>query len=511
MVYGQLDEAKSTSFTIHNNGTESKKMLLELEFPNKKWNVQLSDKEVELAPDEEKEVILTWKGAKTDQTVHLKATNGDYTTYSTLYAKVGDAPVKSSINIPLELKPYSHEQEQFGYLPDCPMDNQLYFNVDNKPFFNTANGVTSYDDGKWSNSKIGNVSGSIVAFDSKGDVFVLSKENGQAFLNHSNDNGKTFDSYKIPGISQRSSFDIEQFTGHNVNENPPPITRFTRQGADKKHFWRRWGNLELLIPKKTSEGIEWEEPILISKDCLGVSSHSGIPSSIVSRGSKIFLCWGEVSDPDVSKDIIPGVPVYVTSYDRLTEKLEKPVLVGYGAPTNDTHNIPGITIDKEGFLHVLTGTHGRPFHYARSIEPVSITEGWTEAIPVMETDDSRSTQTYLGLVTGLDNTLHLIFRLWGWNTEYFPDSHFATLGYMSKKEGEEWSKPQRLVLAPLSHYSNFRHRLTIDRKGRLFISYDYWSTYWFYRNDRRAVGRTVLMSADNGDSWKLLENEDLIP
>ncbi len=48
-----------------------------------------------------------------------------------------------------------------------------------------------------------------------------------------------------------------------------------------------------------------------------------------------------------------------------------------------------------------------------------------------------------------------------------------------------------------------------DRNGRLFLSYDYWSTYWFYRTDHAGSRRAVLMSPDGGDTWKLAENEDL--
>ena len=195
-------------------------------------------------------------------------------------------------------------------------------------------------------------------------------------------------------------------------------------------------------------------------------------------------------------------------YDKKTKNLSAPVRVGFGPPPNDTHNIPGITIDSHGYLHVLTGTHGRPFQYARSLRPMSIHDGWTEAESLLDKNRPHSTQTYLGLVTDQENTLHTIFRFWQHNVEPFPDTHYATLAYMSKKQGEPWSEPRILVQAPLSHYSNFRHRLTIDRKGRLFISYDYWSTYWFYRNDRKYSGRVLLMSSDGGKNWSLTTNDD---
>ncbi len=507
--YSQSDKQQSAVFKIHNNGTIPKKVKLALEFPEKKWDVRLSHNEIDLDSNQEEEVILTWKGNKKDQSVHLRATCGEFTTYSTLHVNMQKSDTDTSLKIPIVLTPYFHEQEQFGYSPDYPTNNQPYFNVDNKPYILSENSVLSYQNGKWNETFTGRLQSSITAFDSEGDIYVLGRENNETVLFHSTDNGLSFNPYVIPGASG-TSFDIEQFTGHNIPDGPPPVIKYTRTGADKQHFWRRYGNLELLVPKKTREGIEWEQSVLISDKCLGVSSHSGLPSSVISHKDKIFIVWGEVTDVKISREEIPGVPVFVCMYDKKTKKSTTPVLVGFGSPPNDTHNIPGITMDSEGFLHVLTGTHGRPFQYAKSLQPLSVNDGWTEAESLLDPATPHSTQTYLGLVTDQENTLHTIFRFWQHNAEPFPDTHYATLAYMSKKQGEQWSEPQILVQAPLSHYSNFRHRLTIDRKGRLFISYDYWSTYWFYRNDRKYNNRVLLMSPDGGKNWNLVSGDDIV-
>jgi hypothetical protein len=81
---------------------------------------------------------------------------------------------------------------------------------------------------------------------------------------------------------------------------------------------------------------------------------------------------------------------------------------------------------------------------------------------------------------------------------------------MKKKPGEPWSQPQILIVPPFSEYSVFYHRLTIDPTGRLFLSYDYWSTYWFYRTDHRGDRRALMMSSDGGESWRLAGMEDLL-
>ena len=118
-------------------------------------------------------------------------------------------------------------------------------------------------------------------------------------------------------------------------------------------------------------------------------------------------------------------------------------------------------------------------------------------------------QTYIGLVCGPDGTLHSVFRLWRSGVEPFPASSHATLAYQRKRPGQPWETPRLLVVAPFSEYSVFYHRLTLDRKGRLFLSYDYWSTYWFYRNDHFGRRRALLLSPDGGNTWKLAETADL--
>jgi hypothetical protein len=154
---------------------------------------------------------------------------------------------------------------------------------------------------------------------------------------------------------------------------------------------------------------------------------------------------------------------------------------------------------------VLIGTHGRAFRYSRSRLPNDASGGWS---PAKEVGRGLS-QTYVGLVCDQDDTLHLVFRLWMRDAKRFPAGHFATLSRMSKLAGEPWSKPTPLVLAPFSEYSIFYHRLTIDRKGRPFLSYDYWSTFHFYRRDHQGTRRALMFSPDAAKTWKLAGAGDL--
>jgi hypothetical protein len=346
--------------------------------------------------------------------------------------------------------------------------------------------------------------GTKLGFDSNNNIYLLAAEGKNVALLYSSDQGKNFSAYPIQGREERPrSWDIEQFSGHNVPHSPPPVLRNTQtQGPDPQHFWRRVNELELFVPSKDSDGIIIGDPILLSAKAIGISSHSGIPSSIVSRGDRIHVIWGEATPPD---EDVPGVPTYVVTYDRKEGLLGTPVFVGWGPPANDVHNTPSITIDSEGYLHTLTGTHGHPFAYAQSLKPNTAHDGFTK--PEIIENNLRS--TYIGLVCDLDDALHLVFRTWTDDGIYHPSSYYANLGYKRKPKNGPWEKMRRLAVAPFSEYSIFYHRLTIDRKGRIFVSFDYWSTFWFYRTDHWGDRRKTIFSPDGGDTWKLLETKNL--
>ncbi len=521
-VYGQAGSEKAIEVRVHNNADEKRVIRLQLEFPGQPWKARLATDEVTLGPKKAREVAVRFTVPDNQQAVCVRATpaeSPDFSTYATLTVRPGAAPIDRPLKLPLTMKPYEHENEQFGYLPDYPVDNQVCFDHENRPYVNKGSAIVALRDGKWVETALASTAtggdkelagqrfsaaSSKIAFDPEGGVYLVARSGQMAALLHSADGGKTFAAYAIPGRERSSrSFDIEQFSGHNGSDGPPPFIRVTYIASDPKHFWRRINDLELFVPRREGDSIVMGEPILLSKLCIGLAMHSGAPSSIVSRGTKVHVTWGEATDPE---EKVPGVPAYVVTYDRETKTLGKPALVGYGAPANDVHNSPSITMDSRGYLHVLAGTHGSPFPYARSLKPNDAGGGWTEAVPTSA--DWR--QTYIGLVCGADDSLHLACRIWRTATEPHPASLHATLGHLRKPADGPWEEPQWLVVPPFSEYSVFYHRLTIDRLGRLFLSYDCWSTYWFYRTDHPGDRRALMMSSDGGEHWKLVEAKDFV-
>lgn len=512
-LYGESGAQGRVAFTVYNNAFESRTFLLSLEFPETPWNAALSLSEVAVPPRQEARVDMTCAVPETGDAwkCHIRVTPQDapdFSTYSTVLLRRGIAPAARPLPIPLTLKPYAHENEQFGYCPDYPLTDEAYFDMNGQPFICSETGIFHRQDGDWrqvceaaapdGQSIPIRIRSSKVAFDQENDVYALGDIADGAALLYSRDGGITFKTCPIPG---HGTLDIEQFSGHNAPGGPPPVVRYTLTATDPKLFWRRLNDLDLLLPENASDNaVRIGDPIPISKKCIGFSAHSGIPSSVVSRDGKTHVAWAEATE---SQEKAEGVPTFVVTYDRNAKTLGTPALVGYGPPANDVHNTPSITMDSQGYLHVLIGTHGRTFRYARSLQPNDAGGGWSEPEEVAP----GLRQTYVGLVCDKEDTLHLVFRLWFDDGACFPTGIYAALAHMTKRPGEPWSKAQPIILPAFSEYSVYYHRLTLDRAGRLFLSYDYWSTFWFYRTDHHGSRRAMMMSPDGGATWQLANNE----
>ncbi len=523
LIYLAAGARGDVALRAHNAATRARRIDLAVEFPGEPWPAALSTNGVTLGPKKSAEIRLSFPAPPEGQEriCHVRATPGgdaSLSTFATVTVRAGEAPATRPLVMPIVLRPFEHENEQFGHIPDFPRDAEMYFDAKNRPFTLDGGGLATAGASGWARLPINAPSdpgdpgskpqafapvGTKIAFDRANNLYLLGSLGSRRALLRSSDGGAHFTAADLPpGRAGSASYDIEQFSGHNIPDGPPPIVRYALTAADPSLFWRRIHHVELLLPAAQGDRMTFGAPILVSTQGIGLAMHSGIPATLASRGNRTHICWGEATDPRAKA---PGVPAYVATYDRGLGRLGPASLIGHGPPANDIHNTPSLTIDDRGILHAIGGTHGKPFPYAASLKPNDAGAGWTP--PSVTGEDLP--QTYIGMVCGPDGTLHTAFRLWQRNKEPFPLSSYATLAYQRKPPGRPWQEPKILIVPPLSEYSVFYHRLTIDRRGRLFLSYDYWSTLWFYRNDHLGRRRTLLMSPDGGDTWKLASTRDL--
>lgn len=529
---------------------------------NARVALSLEESEVELAPGETRPFKVRFEMQGTDPLAQpenhgVRVTALDesgFTTYSTIHF----FPQKrgGSLALPVIYKPFSHIAEQYDYVADYPL-NQVDFDFSNRPYIRQyitrqrSDGVYFKEQGEW---KLADFVAAIrkakpdfretergstffstrTAFDEGGGIYttIAASATGKSqdavrLLLHQPGKDAEFQAYVLdePGSG---AVDLEGFTGHNASVWPPPVVLYNKSskeesGGGEGERFKVPAVLTLVIPEKKEDGtLAVDKRIVLSKRAINLCTHSGGASTIVSKGDKIHVIYGEVVD---APENVPGVPTYMVTYHRDSGKLDGPVLVGYAPPVNDMHNSSGLTMDSKGILHVLLGAHGeKPFQYTHSLKPDSILDGWSKPEVACVNglknkgrgERERGAQTYVGLVCGKDDTLYSAFRQDFRNVDGpFPDynDRYRALSVQRKKPGQAWEAPVPVVIPPLPGYSIYYHKLTVDREGRIFLFFTYRPGNSIYRSEMPETGNyaALLMSADGGDSWRLVENGDFRP
>lgn len=469
------------------------------------------------------------------------------TTYATLRPVSEDRP---SLPIPFVLKPFQHERRRLGYTPHYPL-NEVHFDPANQPWvrdgrerYRSEGIYTRTGETDWYLDEFESALGEAIpgfsmtfmggsfmptrtAFDQQGGIYTIVSaldENkrsaeSRAVLLFKPNREAPYQSYVLnePGFAIG---DIEFFTGHNSEKNPPPVVLYTKQD-DPGLAWGYRNRIELYIPERNGDQLDVSRKFTLSDNAISLCTHSGGASTIASTDNRIYVVWGEVVEGPEAK-VHPGVPVYIACYDRETDTLSEAQRIGFAPPINDMHNSPGITLDSEGYLHVVLGAHSRhPFHYLRSLAPNDIHSGWTRPERIARTGMKANgigpresgAQTYVGLVTGSDDTLHLVFRHDLQDMEGpFPgfNERYRALSYQRRPKGGEWSEATPLIIPAFPGYSVYYHKLTVDRLGRLFLYHTYRSANSNYRSDLPGAEDypAIWVSEDQGISWRLALDED---
>ena len=136
--------------------------------------------------------------------------------------------------------------------------------------------------------------------------------------------------------------------------------------------------------------------------------------------------------------------------------------------------------------------------------------------------------TYLAFICDQQDRLHIAYRQWRRNTDlWFDGALYGALSYQRHDPELGWTAPRPLVVPPYRGYSIYGQELSLDHRGRLYLSA---SCMAGAEGSNRKVAmerwrqtgsegpqpplylrRMVLVSVDGGDTWRFATTADLTP
>jgi hypothetical protein len=131
--------------------------------------------------------------------------------------------------------------------------------------------------------------------------------------------------------------------------------------------------------------------------------------------------------------------IYVASYTYSTGTWSAPVFVAPNPLTNDDHGAPAITVDNNGYIHIMYGAHNSAQKYVKSTNPGDISAWTAMPDPVSATRGA----TYPQLLKDSSGYLHLIYRSARVGDPTYND--FVEDIVTSTDGGATWSAPQDVI------------------------------------------------------------------
>ena len=226
------------------------------------------------------------------------------------------------------------------------------------------------------------------------------------------------------------------------------------------------------------------EPFLLSKQGCGRATGYAEANKIVTGNNRTHVAWLD-SPPE-------GFRVRVRTLDRETGEWSPTYTVG---DAYDNHGGPALTIDGEGFLHIVYYPHHHAMRYRKSKRPHDAS-AWEGEQHVGEG------LTYPTLVCGKDGTLYLTarrrFREKPWEVE---------LWKRPPKKG--WERRHSILASRYPGYAHFQESLAWGPDHQTL----HLCCRFHENSDRDAYGRlqsvAYTVSRDRGETWHRSDGKQL--
>ena len=220
----------------------------------------------------------------------------------------------------------------------------------------------------------------------------------------------------------------------------------------------------------TSAASDRPAPFLLSSHGCGRATAYAETNKIVTLDGKTHVTWlDSVGDK---------FPVRIRELDRNTGSWSETYTVGNAF---DNHGGPALTIDSQGYLHLVYYPHHHPFRYLRSTRPNDASQWEPE-------EQFGAKCTYPTLLCGPDDTLYLTCRE--------SDTDPWVVNLYTKSPGGAWEKVGPLLRAQRTGYSHYQEALAWGPDFRTM----HLSCRIYDGRKSRVVG--YLRSPDFGKSWQ---------
>ena len=178
-----------------------------------------------------------------------------------------------------------------------------------------------------------------------------------------------------------------------------------------------------------------EKGTLLSAEGSGRATAYLESPKIISYEGKTHVAW-----LDTPKE---GFRIRIRTLDQQSGKWSQAWTIGEAV---DNHGGPALTIDSQGYLHVLYYSHHHPFRYSKSVRPNDASE-WTPY------EEFGYNLTYPALVCAKDGTLIMTAR------RSYDDQPWE-LEMWSKKPNEKWARNWAVVRSRHNNYAQFAASLS---------------------------------------------------
>ncbi|WP_438483002.1 BNR-4 repeat-containing protein [Oleiharenicola lentus] len=221
-------------------------------------------------------------------------------------------------------------------------------------------------------------------------------------------------------------------------------------------------------------------PVVLTERGSGRASAYQEQGKIITFGEKTHVVW-----LDAEAD---GFHVRGRTLDRVTGQWSPIVLIG---EAQDNHGGPSLTVDSQGYLHIVYYPHHEPCRYRRSTRPNDLS-AWEPEIQFGEGI------TYPSMICSPDDTLVLTAR----HAYYLPGSGDATRidqELWKKPKNGDWRRESIVMTSRVNGYAQLPAALAWGKDGRTI----HLSTR-IYEKTIAGVERQTLaymVSADAGITW----------